>query len=55
MSSDAQHLQALSSVPQLSSLYATYGVEVNALSVDQVFALSYIPLRPLASVRTSTS
>jgi len=39
MSSDAQHLQALSSVPQLSSLYATYGVEVNALSVDQVFAL----------------
>jgi hypothetical protein len=39
MSSDAQHLQALSSVPQLSSLYATYGVEVNTLSVEQIFAL----------------
>lgn len=36
---DAQHLQGLSSVPQLSSLYASYGVEVNALSVEQVFAL----------------
>ncbi len=39
MALDAQHLQALSGVPQLSSLYATYGVEVNALSVEQVFAL----------------
>jgi hypothetical protein len=39
MSSDAQQLQGSSSVPQLSSLYATYGVDVNALSVEQVFAL----------------
>jgi hypothetical protein len=39
MSSDAQHLQGLNSVPQLSSLYATYGVEVNTLSVEQIFAL----------------
>src|SRR5258708_22467128 len=29
----------MNSLPQLSSVYATYGVEVNALSVDQVFAL----------------
>jgi len=39
MSLDAQQLQALSSVPQLSRLYATYGVEVNALSVEEIFAL----------------
>ena len=36
MSLDAQQLQALSSVPQLSRLYATYGVEVNALSVEEM-------------------
>ncbi|PYX78524.1 MAG: hypothetical protein DMG70_31310 [Acidobacteria bacterium] len=39
MSSHAQERQTLSSVPELSSLYATYGVEVNALSVEQIFAL----------------
>jgi hypothetical protein len=39
MSSDAQHRQQLSSVPQTSSLYATYGVGINALSVEQIFAL----------------
>ena len=39
MALDTQHLKALSSVPQLSSLYATYGVAVNALSVEQLFAL----------------
>lgn len=39
MSLDAQQLQALSGVPQLSRLYATYGVEVNALSVEEIFAL----------------
>ena len=39
MSSHAQERQALSSVPELSSLYATYGVEVNTLSVEQIFAL----------------
>src|SRR3954471_24708550 len=39
MSLDAQQLQALSSVPQLSRLYATYGVEVNTLSVEEIFAL----------------
>src|SRR5437879_10824194 len=37
MSSHAQERQALSSVPELSSLYATYGVEVNTLSVEQIF------------------
>jgi hypothetical protein len=39
MSSEAQRRQLLSSVPQLSSLYAAYGVQVNALSVEQIFAL----------------
>lgn len=39
MSLDAQDQRTLDSLPQLASLYATYGVEVNALSVDQVFAL----------------
>src|SRR5260370_42472680 len=39
MSQDAQDRRTLNSLPQLSSLYATYGVEVNVLSVDQVFAL----------------
>src|SRR6266550_6238202 len=39
MSFDAQDRQTLNSLPQLSSLYATYGVETNALSVDQIFAL----------------
>jgi hypothetical protein len=43
MASDAQHRQELSRVPQTSSLYATYGVEVNALS-----------LRCLASSRIGT-
>jgi hypothetical protein len=39
MSSEPKHLQSLGSVPQLSSLYSTYGVEINALSVEQIFAL----------------
>src|SRR6266550_8527158 len=39
MSLDAQDRPTLNSLPQLSSLYATYGVETNALSVDQIFAL----------------
>jgi hypothetical protein len=39
LSSEAQHLQAVGSVPQLTSLYATFGVEVNSLSVEQIFAL----------------
>jgi hypothetical protein len=39
MSLDAPDRPMLSSLPQLSSLYATYGVEVNALTVDQIFAL----------------
>ncbi len=39
MSSEPKHLQSLGSVPQLSSLYATYGVEINGLSVEQLFAL----------------
>ena len=39
MSSEPKHLQSLGSVPQLSSLYTTYGVEINALSVEQIFAL----------------
>jgi hypothetical protein len=38
MSLDAQDRRT-NSLPQLPSLYATYGVEVNALSVDQIFAL----------------
>lgn len=40
MSSDGQqHRREASSLPQASSLYATYGVEINALSVEQIFAL----------------
>jgi len=39
MSQDAQDRRTLSSLPQLSSLYATYGVEVNALDVEEIFAL----------------
>jgi len=39
MSLDAQDRQTSSSVTQLSSLYATYGVEVNTITVGQVFAL----------------
>src|SRR6267378_8110989 len=39
MSQDAKDRRTLNSLPQLSSLYASYGVEVNALSVDQVFEL----------------
>lgn len=39
MSSDTQYARGRSSVPQLSSLYATYGVEINALSVEEIFAL----------------
>ncbi|HEY7352686.1 MAG TPA: hypothetical protein VH596_07960, partial [Terriglobales bacterium] len=39
LSSEAQQLQAVGSVPQLANLYATYGVEVNTLSVEQVFEL----------------
>jgi len=39
MSSEQKHLQSLGSMPQLSSLYATYGVEINTLSVEQIFAL----------------
>ena len=39
MSLEVQGRQMLSGVPQLSSLYASYGVEVNTLSVEQIFAL----------------
>src|SRR5258708_9798686 len=39
MSQDAQDRRTSNSLPQLSSLYATYGVEVNALDVEQIFAL----------------
>src|SRR5258708_12851952 len=39
MSLDAQDRRTLNSLPQLPSLYATYGVEVNALTVEQIFAL----------------
>ena len=39
MSLDAQDRRTLNSLPQLSSLYATYGVQVNALTVEQIFAL----------------
>ncbi len=39
MALDGQDRQMLNSTPQLSSLYATYGVEVNTLSVEQIFAL----------------
>src|ERR1700687_6313080 len=39
MSQDAQDGRTVNSLQTLASLDATYGVEVNALSVDQVFAL----------------
>lgn len=39
MSVGALDRQTVSSFPQLSRLYATYGVRVNALSVDEIFAL----------------
>src|ERR1700720_2165463 len=39
MSQDAQDGRTLNSLPQLPSLYATYGVEVNALTVEEIFAL----------------
>jgi len=40
MSLEAQDdRQTSSSAPQLSSLYATYGVDVNTLTVEQIFAL----------------
>jgi len=39
MSLDAQDRRTLNSLPQLPSLYATYGVEVNALTVEEIFAL----------------
>jgi hypothetical protein len=39
MSLDALDRRTLNSLPQLSSLYATYGVEVNALGVEEIFAL----------------
>jgi len=39
MSFDAEDRHTVNSLPQLSNLYATYGVEINALSVDQIFAL----------------
>jgi len=39
MSVGALDRQTASSFPQLSRLYATYGVQVNALSVDEIFAL----------------
>ena len=39
MSVGAQDRHGLNSFPQLSKLYATYGVRVNALSVDEIFAL----------------
>lgn len=39
MSSEPKHLPRVSGVPQPSSLYATYGAEINALSVEQIFAL----------------
>jgi hypothetical protein len=39
MSVGALDRQTGDSFPQLSRLYATYGVQVNALSVDEIFAL----------------
>jgi hypothetical protein len=39
MSQDVQDRRSLNSLPQLPSLYATYGVEVNALTVEEIFAL----------------
>ena len=39
MSVGALDRQTARSFPQLSRLYATYGVQVNALSVDEIFAL----------------
>src|SRR5437763_6531903 len=39
MSVGALDRQTVNSFPQLSKLYATYGVRVNALSVDEIFAL----------------
>jgi hypothetical protein len=39
MSLDAQDRRTSNNLPQLSSLYATYGVEVNVLPVEEIFAL----------------
>src|SRR5437879_5060351 len=39
MSLDALDKKTLSSLPRLSDVYDSYGVEVNALSVSEVFAL----------------
>src|SRR3981189_2557280 len=39
MSQDAEDRRSLNSLPQLPSLYATYGVQVNALTVEEIFAL----------------
>src|SRR3979411_343610 len=36
---DALDQKTLTSLPQLSEIYDAYGVQVNALSVDEVFAL----------------
>src|SRR3979411_15316 len=39
MALDPQDRRTVNSLPQLSSLYATYGVEVNALDGEEIFAL----------------
>src|SRR5882724_11283602 len=39
MSFDAQDRKTVNSLPQLSNVYATYGVEVNTLTVEEIFAL----------------
>src|SRR3979411_359120 len=36
---DALDQKTLNSLPQLSDVYDAYGVQVNALSVDEIFAL----------------
>src|SRR5258708_19292453 len=39
MALDALDLKTLSSLPRLSEVYDAYGVEVNALSLNEIFAL----------------
>jgi len=36
---DALDQKTLASLPRLSEIYDAYGVQVNALSVDEIFAL----------------
>jgi len=39
MALDALDQKTLSSLPRLSEVYDAYGVEVNALSLNEIFAL----------------